>query len=93
MLLRLGSNAANTGVVETEFRPEPCVHCMDCLRVDHPFFLSHHLPQFKPVFLGTADPNSDMGRMKRACNSQKCIRAGGLGFRLRCYLAGGAVHP
>ncbi|CAD2220559.1 alanyl-tRNA synthetase [Angomonas deanei] len=33
--------------------------------------------QFKALFLGTADPNTEFGQLKRAANSQLCIRAGG----------------
>lgn len=33
--------------------------------------------QYKPLFLGTADPKSDLSKLVRAVNSQKCIRAGG----------------
>ena len=33
--------------------------------------------QYKPLLLGTADPKSDLSKLVRAVNSQKCIRAGG----------------
>ncbi|TIB29954.1 hypothetical protein E3P84_03525 [Wallemia ichthyophaga] len=40
-------------------------------------FANAGMNQYKSIFLGTADKNSPFGQLKRAVNSQKCVRAGG----------------
>ena len=38
-------------------------------------FANAGMNQYKAIFLGTVDPNSDFGKLKRAVNSQKASRA------------------
>uniref|UniRef100_A0A0N5AE39 alanine--tRNA ligase n=1 Tax=Syphacia muris TaxID=451379 RepID=A0A0N5AE39_9BILA len=47
-------------------------------------FVNAGMNQFKSIFLGTAESDSRLGKLRRVYNSQKCLRAGGKTSDLSC---------
>ena len=72
-------NVRSTFVKFFEERDHTIQPSSACAPLNDPtlLFTNAGMNQFKPIFLGQVDPSSPLASLKRACNSQKCIRAGG----------------
>ncbi|AMD21054.1 HEL227Cp [Eremothecium sinecaudum] len=73
------TNVRNTFLNYFKERGHKFVPSSSVIPYDDPtlLFANAGMNQYKPIFLGTVDPASDFYTLKRAVNSQKCIRAGG----------------
>ncbi|KAJ2718309.1 Alanine--tRNA ligase [Coemansia sp. Benny D115] len=74
-----GSKVRETFVQYFESQGHKFVPSSSTVPHDDPtlLFANAGMNQYKPIFQGTVDPASDFAKLTRACNSQKCIRAGG----------------
>mmetsp|Transcript_33509 Transcript_33509/g.94250 ORF Transcript_33509/g.94250 Transcript_33509/m.94250 type:complete len:1009 (+) Transcript_33509:45-3071(+) len=74
-----GERVRNTFIEFFKEHQHSVVHSSSVIPHNDPtlLFANAGMNQFKDIFLCTVDPNSDFAKLKRAVNSQKCIRAGG----------------
>ncbi|KAH8196292.1 hypothetical protein TruAng_009540 [Truncatella angustata] len=74
-----GVKVRNTFFKYFEERDHTIVPSSSVVPHDDPtlLFTNAGMNQFKPIFLGTVASTNDLSKLKRAVDSQKCIRAGG----------------
>ena len=73
MQYRSGSQIREDFLRFFETKQHRRVHSSSLVPANDPtlLFANAGMNQFKPIFQGTVDPNSDFARLSRACDSQK----------------------